>query len=85
MEASVAVENKMISNEIKQEVKVEEANGVSESSQQPYSNGQIGQNGQNGKTASSWNDGQGNGMQGNQYGDMAVEPENHGIGIKEDG
>ena len=53
--------------------------GVSNDEQPTYSNGQ------NGNVEMAWNNGQGNGGQGDHYGDLAVEPEIHGIGIKEDG
>ena len=65
--------------EVKQENGAQEQNGVSNQDQHTNSSGH------NGNVGSSWNDGHGNGPQGSNYGDVGGEPEQHGIGIKEDG
>ncbi len=66
-------------NEAKQENGTQEQNRVSDHDQHAYSTGQSGHVGP------SWNEGHNNGAQGNNYSDVAGEPEQHGIGIKEDG
>ena len=66
-----------------EEIKME--NGLLEQTRLPDHDQQPFNSGQNGNIGPSWNDGPGGGGQGNNYGDVAVEPEQHGIGIKEDG
>jgi len=79
METSAINGNIGTHDEVKQENVKQEQSGIPDHDQHAYGSGQ------NGNAGSSWNDGHGNGAQGNSYGDVAVEPEQHGIGIKEDG
>ncbi len=79
METLASNENTATPNEVKQENVNHEQNGVPDHDQHTYSSAQ------NGNVGSSWNNGHDNGVQGNHYGDVAVEPEQHGTGIKEDG
>ena len=78
METSITNENYTNHEEVKQENGVQGKNGVPDHDPHTYSSGQN----RNGEL--SWNDGHGNGAQ-NNYGDVVGEPEQHGIGIKEDG
>ena len=59
---------------VKEENGLQEHHNISDQEQQTYASGQT----ENG--AQDWNGGPGDG-----YGEIAVEPETHGTGIKEDG
>ena len=62
----------------KQEVKEELRPEVSMQEQPTYGNGSNG-------VGSGWQNGHGTGEMAHDYGDMAIDPEPHGTGIKEDG
>lgn len=59
---------------------LKEENGLQEHHSQPHQEQHTYAGGQAGNGAQAWNDGMGD-----DYGEIAIEPETHGTGIKEDG
>ena len=81
-EPSVALEPAVTDqslSDLKEEIKTEAHQDIPDQNLYTHSNGH------NGNTGGSWNEGIEEPGQGNNYGDGAMEPESHMIGIKEDG